>query len=39
MMPGRRLRYLQRDLGRAGVLGRLTTRIARHVGRRDRPAA
>lgn len=37
-MSPRRLRYLPRDLGRAEALGRLTTRVARHV-RRDRPAA
>lgn len=34
----RRLRYLQHDLTSARVLGRLTTRVARHVGR-QRPAA
>lgn len=36
MMP-RRLRYLQRE--RASALGRQKTRIARHAGRRVRPAA
>jgi hypothetical protein len=38
MEPGRRLRWLRRDLTSASALGRLPNRIARHVGRR-RPAA
>lgn len=37
-MEPRRLRYLQYDLTSASALGRLTTRVARHV-RRQRPAA
>lgn len=37
-MEPRRLRWLRHDLTGASALGRLTTRIARHVGR-QRPAA
>jgi hypothetical protein len=37
-MARRRLRYLEHDLTAARALGRQTTRIARHVGRK-RPAA
>lgn len=37
-MEQRRLRYLQHDLTSASALGRLTMRVARHIGR-QRPAA
>jgi hypothetical protein len=37
-MAPRRLKYLRLDLTKADALGRLTTRVARHVGR-ARPAA